>query len=77
MDPTRADSAAIEIARTHPQAIVTALHPGTVATPFTAKYVRSENATPPEVTASQLLDVCEVLLETGGFYDYAGRPIEW
>ena len=31
-------TAAIEIARTHPQAVVAALHPGTVDTPFTTNH---------------------------------------
>jgi len=31
-------SAAIEVARSHPQAIIACLHPGTVATDFTAAY---------------------------------------
>lgn len=69
--------ASIEIARTHPQAIVAALHPGTVATPFTAKYVKAEKATPPDQTARQLLDVAERLTESGGFWDYAGTEVPW
>ncbi|MEL7116258.1 MAG: C factor, cell signaling protein, partial [Pseudomonadota bacterium] len=69
--------ASIEIKRTHPQAIIAALHPGTVATDFTAKYVSADQATPPGEAARNLLDVTENLNETGGFYDYAGRVIPW
>ncbi|KMW60363.1 Short-chain dehydrogenase/reductase SDR [Candidatus Rhodobacter oscarellae] len=70
-------TASIEIARTHKEAIVAALHPGTVATPFTAKYVAAEKATPPGEAAAMLLDVCEGLTQTGGFFDYAGKPVPW
>lgn len=70
-------TASIEIARTHPQAVVTALHPGTVATPFTAKYVAVGDATPPAEAAANLLNVCDALTETGGFFDYAGKRVPW
>ena len=72
-------TAAIEVARTHPQAIIAALHPGTVATPFTARFVKPENATPPETAAAGLLDVINQLTpgDSGGFFDYAGKRIQW
>jgi NAD(P)-dependent dehydrogenase (short-subunit alcohol dehydrogenase family) len=40
--------AAIELGRTHREAICVALHPGTVATPFTEKYLGRHPAVPPE-----------------------------
>ena len=72
-------TASIELARTHPQAILAALHPGTVSTAFTAKFVKPEKATPPETAAKNLLDTIESLdpADTGGFFDYAGKPIPW
>ncbi|MEM6322346.1 MAG: SDR family NAD(P)-dependent oxidoreductase [Pseudomonadota bacterium] len=72
-------SAAIEVARTHKEAICVALHPGTVATPFTAQFVKPEKATPPADTARQLIDVVEGLTpdDTGLFFDYAAKPIPW
>jgi len=71
--------AAIEIARTHKEAICVALHPGTVATSFTRNFVNPDRATPADETAKSLLKVLESLtpLETGNFYDYAGNPIPW
>jgi len=71
--------AAIEIARTHKQAICVALHPGTVATSFTKDFVNPDKATPPEETAKSLLNVLNNLTpkDTGNFYDYAGKPIPW
>ena len=71
--------ASIELSRTHAQAIVVALHPGTVATPFTEAYAQSHDRTPPEDAAKSLLNVVESLGPdaTGSFLDYAGRPIPW
>jgi NAD(P)-dependent dehydrogenase (short-subunit alcohol dehydrogenase family) len=69
--------AAIEIGRSHKQARILALHPGTVATPFTATFVAPEKATPPADAAARLVDVALGGAETGGFYDYAGHEIPW
>lgn len=71
--------AAIELKRSHRDAIVTALHPGTVATPFTADYAATNKTTPPDETARLLCDVMERLdpSQTGGFYDYSGAEVPW
>lgn len=71
--------AAIELARTHKQAIAVCLHPGTVATPFTAKYAGRHKTVTPEVAASNLLDVVDGLTtqQSGGFFDYSGAEIPW
>jgi len=71
--------AAIEVARTHKQAICVALHPGTVATAFTSGFVTPAKATPPEEAARNLLNVIADLdiTDSGGFFDYAGREIPW
>ncbi len=70
---------AIELARTHKQAICVALHPGTVKTAFTQKYLGRHPAVEPGEAARNLLDVIEGLTpaETGGFYDWAGNPVPW
>jgi NAD(P)-dependent dehydrogenase (short-subunit alcohol dehydrogenase family) len=72
-------TASVEIARTHPQAIVAALHPGTVETPFTAKYLGRHPAVAPEAAAGHLLAVIDRLTpaETGGFFDWAGKRVPW
>ncbi len=72
-------TAAIEIARTHPQAVVTCLHPGTVATPFTAKYLGTHPAVPPDEAAQNLLSVLDSLTpaQSGGFFDARGRVVPW
>lgn len=72
-------TAAIELARTHPQAICVSLHPGTVKTKFTQKYLGRYAAVEPQVAAQNLLDVIAHLTpeESGGFYDWAGKPVPW
>ena len=71
-------TAAIEIARSHKQAVCVALHPGTVATEFTANYPAHHKVTA-DVAAQNLLQVVEALTpsQTGGFFDYAGQDVVW
>ena len=72
-------TAAIEIARSHKLTTCVALHPGTVATPFTAKYLGRHPAVAPAQAAQNLLGVLAGLTrtETGKFFDWAGEPIPW
>ena len=71
--------AAIELARTHKHAVCVALHPGTVATPFTAEYVGRHAVVAPQVAAGHLLGVIDGLgpVQSGGFYDWAGAEVPW
>ena len=71
--------AAIELKRTHKKATVLTLHPGTVATDFTARYAGRHKTVPPEEAARNLLDVIASKgpEHTGRFFDYAGREIPW
>ncbi len=71
--------AAIELGRTHKDHICVALHPGTVATEFTRKYLGRHPAVPAEEAAVRLVDVVEALVpaQSGGFYDYAMKEIPW
>jgi NAD(P)-dependent dehydrogenase (short-subunit alcohol dehydrogenase family) len=70
--------AAIEIGRTRKEAVVVALHPGTVQTPFTSAYAGHEKMSP-EGSVRKLLNVLECLKpeQSGGFYDYAGAEVPW
>lgn len=70
-------TAAIEIARSHPQAVLACLHPGTVVTEFTEGYPAAKVT--PAVSAQNLLRVLTQLTpaETGGFYDWAGKRVPW
>lgn len=72
-------SAAIEIARKRPEAVCVALHPGTVRTGLTRKYVGGNPAVEPAVAARNLLGVLDGLTpaDTGGFFDWRGDRIVW
>jgi NAD(P)-dependent dehydrogenase (short-subunit alcohol dehydrogenase family) len=72
-------SAAIEIARTHPQAVVACLHPGTVATQFTQNYDTKYDKSTPNAAATALMAVLDGLSpdQSGGFYDATGTEIVW
>jgi len=72
-------TSAIELARTHRQAAVVALHPGTVATAFTEKYLGRHPALSPRDAVQNLLGVMDGLSpeQTGQFFDYSGAPVPW
>ncbi|MGB3408967.1 MAG: SDR family NAD(P)-dependent oxidoreductase [Jannaschia sp.] len=69
--------AAIEIGRKRKGAVIVALHPGTVETAFTEGYTAKKVSA--AEAAANLVDVLTGLTpdQTGGFFDYAGKPIEW
>ncbi|WP_159977556.1 SDR family NAD(P)-dependent oxidoreductase [Roseobacter cerasinus] len=69
----------IELSRTHKQAVCVALHPGTVATPFTQKYLGRHPSVPPQEAAENLLNVISELTpeQTGQFFDWAGTAVPW
>ncbi len=72
-------TASIELARTHAHSVCVALHPGTVKTPFTQKYLARHPAVPPSEAAENLLAVIDGLTtdDTGKFFDWAGKPVQW
>lgn len=72
-------SCAVELARTHPQAALVALHPGTVATPLTAAYAGGHPTVTPEAAAENLLRVLDGLgaAQSGGFFDWKGEVVPW
>ena len=73
-------TAAIEVARTRPEAVLAALHPGTVDTemsrPFQAN-VAPERLFTPAKSAQALADVLGRLTpsDSGGFFDWQGKAI--
>lgn len=69
---------AIELARSHKQAVCVAMHPGTVATDFTARYPAHKKVAAEEAAAN-LLRVVDGLTpaQSGGFFDYAGLEVPW
>jgi NAD(P)-dependent dehydrogenase (short-subunit alcohol dehydrogenase family) len=72
-------TAAVEVARSHPQTTLALLHPGTVDTPFTAAYQPAYEKLTPAQAAAALLDVLNGLLpaQSGGFFDYRGEVVPW
>lgn len=71
---------AIEMARTHPLAVVAALHPGTVDTSLSAPFqrnLREGQLTKPAEAAAHLLAVIERLTPevSGGAFDWRGERI--
>lgn len=72
-------TAAIEIARSRPQAVVLALHPGTVETALTSRYLGRHPAVTPDVAATNLLKVVADRRpeDSGGFFAWDGKPIPW
>jgi NAD(P)-dependent dehydrogenase (short-subunit alcohol dehydrogenase family) len=70
---------AIEVARTHGQAICVTLHPGTVDTGFGAEFHRGMQTVTPDEAAANLLRVIDGLTpaDTGGFFDWSGARVPW
>ena len=73
-------TASIELHRTHPEAIIVALHPGTVASGLSAPFAKAGlDVRPPADAARRLLTVIAGLQprDSGGFFDQAGAAIPW
>ncbi len=70
---------AIELGRSHRGAICVALHPGTVETEFTRKYLGRHPAVPAAQAAENLLRVIAALRpeDSGGFFDWQGATVPW
>ncbi|HRQ57113.1 MAG TPA: SDR family NAD(P)-dependent oxidoreductase [Azoarcus taiwanensis] len=72
--------AAIELARSKPDAICIALHPGTVDTRLSTPFVKSGlNVRSPEQAATEIIEAIEVLqaFDSGGFFDHKADMISW
>ncbi len=71
-------TAAIEIGRKRKDAVVVALHPGTVDTNFTANYPAHKKV-PARQAADTLLAVLDGLdpSDSGKFFDWAGKEVPW
>ena len=72
-------TASVELSRTHKRAACVALHPGTVQTPFTEKYLGRHPSVPASDAAQNLLRVLDGLSpeQTGRFFDWAGKEVPW
>lgn len=70
--------AAIEIGRKRREAVIVALHPGTVETAFTAGYPGHKKVSAGEAARN----LCDVMMgldvtQTGRFFDYSGASVPW
>jgi len=69
----------IELARTHPQAVCVALHPGTVDSALSRPYARGRFSFSADESARRMLQVIDGLsaADTGGLFAYDGARIPW
>ena len=72
-------TAAIEIGRKRKEAVVVALHPGTVTSDLTRKYLGRHPSGGPAEAAENLIRVLGGLTpeQSGGFFDWKGEPVPW
>ena len=72
-------TAAIELARSRPQARLFSLHPGTVLSPLSQPFRGAAAGRPPREAAAQLLNLIDRLdpADSGGFFAYDGEPLPW
>ncbi len=72
-------TAAIEVQRKRPEAVIAALQPGTVQSPLSAPFAKGHDTVTPAESAKGLLAAIDALPAATGaqFVDYKGQPIAW
>ena len=72
-------TAAIELRRSAPGAVLVALHPGTVSTALSAPFRGAQVGRAPDLAASQMLAVLDGLApeDSGSFVAYDGARLPW
>lgn len=72
-------TASIELRRTHPEAILVGVHPGTVETDLSEPFSRGHTRMPPLGAASRMLKTLDLVTrdQSGSFIAYDGSSIEW
>ena len=72
-------TASIELRRTHPGAVLAALHPGTVKSALSRPFRGDEIGQAPEAAAQALLQVLDGLKpeDSGGFFAWDGQALPW
>lgn len=72
-------SAAIEVRRSNPKAVLLALHPGTVQSHLSEPFHGARIGRSPDLAAADLLRVLDALGpdDTGHFYSYLGESLPW
>jgi len=72
-------TAAIELARSRPQLVVAALHPGTVQSALSRPFGGAEAGRPPAQAVGEMLDVINRLTpaDSGAFVSWNGERLPW
>ena len=70
-------TASVEVARRRPQAVLLALHPGTVRTGLSGPFTSPGQGITPSEAAIRLLATMDAATQTGVFLDNAGNTIPW
>ncbi len=72
-------TAAIEVQRSQPNAVLAALHPGTVDSALSGPFRGAQIGRPADDVAADLLRVVDGLTaaDSGGFFTYAGEALPW
>ena len=72
-------TASIELGCTHPDSVIVAMHPGTVATSFSARYSKNHDVTEPDTAARSMLQTLDRAErnQNGSFLAYGGSEIVW
>jgi NAD(P)-dependent dehydrogenase (short-subunit alcohol dehydrogenase family) len=73
-------TAAIELKRSHPDAVLLAMHPGTVDTPLSAPFQKTGlNVRSPSAAVDQMLATIDRAgpTQSGQFLDYEGNVLPW
>ena len=70
-------TAAVEVARQRPEAVLLALHPGTVRTSLSAPFTKADQGSTAQEAAVRILSVMDNATGTGAFLDQNGRTVPW
>ena len=72
-------TAAIELRRSQPQAVLVALHPGTVASKLSRPFKGEQIGRAPDVAAAEMLRILDGLgpADSGAFVAYDGQRLPW
>ena len=72
-------TASIEFKRTHPDAVLVGVHPGTVETSLSEPFSRGRERMRPDDAAKMILEALNAVAstQTGSFIAYDGSSIEW
>ena len=72
-------TASIELARSNPDTVCIAMHPGTVKSKLTQRYLGRHPYVEPDIAAQNIIRIIEEKSskDSGGFFDYRGDVIPW